>query len=126
MKKKSSYRVLGQIRDNVESYRKSADVFYTIRWFAHASMLRCSCGGALQYRAVDELRPDPKWGGCSHLVAITHGRVTEQRTESERTYEAAGAVGSFAAVRPYVELNYDGRAFFGWRWAAIAMEVKTT
>jgi len=119
----SPYKVLACIRDNVKSVRAPGDVFETIRGFSNG-FVRCSCGGGVRLDKPDDLMYGTAWAGCSHIVAMFKGRVSEDRELSKRSYIAFayGGTPGLPHALPYVELTDDGRTFFGWRWAAIAME----
>lgn len=83
--------------------------------------VHCSCGGAVTDRG--ELGYDD--GGCSHLVALYAGRVTEDPTvssgapEDSMVYEVLG----IDHTKPWlVQLTELGSQMFRWRWAQRALE----
>lgn len=106
-----TYKVLGKIHNIVKSVSAGHDVFETIREFPD-ELVRCTCGGAtIQVNSM-----------CSHLMYLFRGTVTQSRKESKESYYAYSHDASI--VRLYVELTADGQDFFGWRWAALAMDKK--
>lgn len=114
-----NYRVLGKIRDNAKTVANGGrDVFYAVHHYPHGRIV-CTCGSGAVTVERSSLTFGNSYRGCSHLLALFDGRVTEDRELSKRSYYAFA---DLPRALPYVELTEHGKKFFGWRWAAKAME----
>jgi hypothetical protein len=82
-------------------------------------MMTCDCGGAVQHRP-DALTYDESWGGCSHIVALYKGNVTQDaRAATPGDYHVSYLRGT-AAVH-FVRLTQLGKKIFYPRWVALKL-----
>lgn len=100
---------------------KQRDGFWIDIRYGKKRMVYCECGGAVMDKP-DALDYRPEWGGCSHLVLLYDGHVTEDARE----LLAAPLPMNFTYAGPRrpqlrVRLTERGKKMFYHRWAAKAL-----
>ena len=100
--------------EHIRAFKRGSWWWFSIR-LGKKRMLTCDCGGTVKY-LPNEMHYDEKWGGCSHIVALFKGNVTDNEKEST---DYGVSYDPFRKNRKsFARLTQLGQRMFFWRWTA--------
>lgn len=105
------------VRIRIRAAGFSADEGWHEITYYPSRAVRCSCGGGV--RDIPETG-EYDGGGCTHIVALYRGDITESHSVRHRTEDSAHVDRAAWEDRDqpwYVEITPAGHDLFDWRWA---------
>ena len=117
----STGRLVAEVRygptAHIRAFKRGNCWWFAIR-LGKKRMLTCDCGGAVKHMP-NEMTYDESWGGCSHIVALFKGNVTQDKrvaTSGDYRITANGNMPIF-----FVRLTELGERMFFHLWVALKL-----
>jgi len=116
------YGATAHVRATLIKSVRGNEWFFRVRLGAKR-MMTCDCGGAVKHMP-DALMYEDSWGGCSHIIGLYRGNVTQDMRElATGDYRVSENFwsGNRTASIYFVRLTELGKRIFYPRWLALKL-----